>query len=313
MNTDHLKYLIEISKSTSLQQASEKLFVSPQALSKAMANLESELGMPLLIRSSNGVSLTVNGQWLVELTSKYLAAIEERQINYLHYLHNIDQLPEGDLNIVVNQCGIDSNNIYSFITQLDHDTPALTIHVLSKSQATFIDQLKKEKAHLGLSYRIKYNQNYINDFDPSLLWIPLQTSHLYLMASKKLFPRPPKSISLKKALQYPLCCFNLENEIWQNLLDKLLCTNPDCPNITHWGIFQSQIENGYYATLTTLPENAFSPINAVPNTVLIEIRDDIQVIFGYLRPTNDLSLTTNATFFIRQLEEYFCEQRRKNK
>lgn len=68
MNTDHLKYLIEISKSSSLQQASEKLFVSPQALSKAMANLESELGMPLLVRSYNGVRLTVNGWWLVELS-----------------------------------------------------------------------------------------------------------------------------------------------------------------------------------------------------------------------------------------------------
>lgn len=79
MNTDHLKYLIEIGKTTSLQQASEQLFISPQALGKAMANLERELGMPLLIRSNSGVSLTINGQWLINLANQFLSEIENRK------------------------------------------------------------------------------------------------------------------------------------------------------------------------------------------------------------------------------------------
>lgn len=308
MNTDHLKYLIEISKSSSLQQASEKLFVSPQALSKAMANLESELGMPLLVRSYNGVRLTVNGWWLVELSSKYLDAIEERQENYLKNLHKLDQTPEGKLNIAVNHCGMDTNPIYSFISQLASTTPSLTINIHDASYTAFMEQLKNKESNIGLSYRIKYHQSYVNDFDPTLLWIPLQTTPLYLMASKKLIPNPPKSISLKKALQYPLCCFELETAIWQNTIDKLFHSEAECPVINHWGIFQSHIENGYYTTLTTIPKNTTQPVNAAPNTSLIEIRDDIQVVFGYFRPTNDLDLTANATFFIRQLEEYLREQ-----
>lgn len=304
MNTDHLKYLIEISKSSSLQQASEKLFVSPQALSKAMANLESELGLPLLVRSYSGVNLTVNGWWLVELSKKYLSAIEERQDSYLKYLHKIDQIPEGELNIAVADCGLDTSPIYTFIAQLAHNTPTLAVHIRNFAQSAVIAQLKNGEADIGLSYRIQYNQNYINDLDPSLLWIPFHSSTLYLMASKNLLPNPPKSISLKKALHYPLCQFGTDAESWKNIVNKLLPADADSPLLHHWGMFQAQIAEGYCATLTTIPEKATRPTNDVPNTTLIEIRDDIEVHFGYLRLSDDSALSLNATFFIRQLEDY---------
>ena len=74
MNTDHLKYLIAIGKTKSMSQASESLFITPQALSFAIRKLEEELGMPLLIRSSSGTELTENGQWLVNLSSHRLSS-----------------------------------------------------------------------------------------------------------------------------------------------------------------------------------------------------------------------------------------------
>ena len=86
MNTDHLKYLIAIGKTKSMSQASESLFITPQALSFAIRKLEEELGMPLLIRSSSGTELTENGQWLVNLSSQFFDNIAFRQEQYRVYL-----------------------------------------------------------------------------------------------------------------------------------------------------------------------------------------------------------------------------------
>lgn len=79
MNSDQLYYLIEISKSPSLNMASQKLHITPQALSTAIKKLEDELGFELLNRSFKGISLTGNGEWLVQEASLFLNKIEEKR------------------------------------------------------------------------------------------------------------------------------------------------------------------------------------------------------------------------------------------
>ncbi len=62
MRSEQLEYLIEISKNKSMNATSQKLHISPQALSIAMKTLEKELNMLLLDRTKQGVELTENGK-----------------------------------------------------------------------------------------------------------------------------------------------------------------------------------------------------------------------------------------------------------
>lgn len=57
----------------SFSAAAEKLFLTPSAVSKHIAALEEELGVPLFVRTSSGVSLTPQG----ELCVPYLTRIAE--------------------------------------------------------------------------------------------------------------------------------------------------------------------------------------------------------------------------------------------
>ena len=50
-----LKYFVTIVDACSLSKAAERLFVAQPSLSQQIANLESELGTQLLLRSSTGV------------------------------------------------------------------------------------------------------------------------------------------------------------------------------------------------------------------------------------------------------------------
>lgn len=61
MKIEQLKQLIETVKSGSLNQASKNLYLSRSSLSTSIKNLEEELGAPILIRHSKGVSLTPFG------------------------------------------------------------------------------------------------------------------------------------------------------------------------------------------------------------------------------------------------------------
>ena len=56
-----LRYFAQIVESGSLSKASRQLFVAQPALSQHIAKLESEVGKPLLNRSSRGVAPTENG------------------------------------------------------------------------------------------------------------------------------------------------------------------------------------------------------------------------------------------------------------
>lgn len=74
MHSDQLKYLIELSKSPSLNAASEKINISCTGLSHSINALEKELGTKLIIRTNKGSQLTKEGQTLVKLSSKFLDA-----------------------------------------------------------------------------------------------------------------------------------------------------------------------------------------------------------------------------------------------
>ena len=109
MNTNQLEYLIEISKHKSMSAASEKLHMSPQALSMSIKKLEEELGFPLLIRSFKGITLTSDGEWLVHEAESFLSKISERQ--QLHHKGLATPHHVGNLEIFINYSGINNNII----------------------------------------------------------------------------------------------------------------------------------------------------------------------------------------------------------
>jgi LysR family transcriptional regulator, regulatory protein for tcuABC len=61
MDMRQLRYFVQIVESGSLAKASRQLFIAQPALSQQMARLEQEVGKPLLVRSSRGVTATENG------------------------------------------------------------------------------------------------------------------------------------------------------------------------------------------------------------------------------------------------------------
>ena len=81
MEFRHIEYFIETCGYKSISQAAEALFISQQALSRCIGNMETELGCKLLKRNSRGICLTEEGQYFYNrfspIVQSYRSALSE--------------------------------------------------------------------------------------------------------------------------------------------------------------------------------------------------------------------------------------------
>ena len=79
LKTDQLRYFVTVAEEGQITRAAKKLYIAQPALSQAIAQLESELGLQLLERHAKGVRLTAAGEAFLE---KARAVVEtEREVS----------------------------------------------------------------------------------------------------------------------------------------------------------------------------------------------------------------------------------------
>ncbi len=83
MEYKQLKSFIVLCEELNFTRAAKRLFISQQALSKSIANLEQELGVNLFARTSHGVAITDAGLDLRQQAYEYLAC-HERILAHMH-------------------------------------------------------------------------------------------------------------------------------------------------------------------------------------------------------------------------------------
>ena len=66
MEFKHIEYFVEASKHRNFSKAARSLFISQQALSRCIGNLERELGCVLFVRTVKGIDLTGDGKYLYD-------------------------------------------------------------------------------------------------------------------------------------------------------------------------------------------------------------------------------------------------------
>jgi len=76
MDLKTMHYLVVLSKQKSINSASGQLFISQQALSKSIKNLEEELNVKILERNYQGIRLTEAGEIVIQFCENVLKAHE---------------------------------------------------------------------------------------------------------------------------------------------------------------------------------------------------------------------------------------------
>lgn len=77
MNILHMKYAVEVARSGSLSKAAEVLFIAQPNLSKAIRDLEAELGITIFERTAKGMIPTAQGQDFLRSAERILREIRD--------------------------------------------------------------------------------------------------------------------------------------------------------------------------------------------------------------------------------------------
>ncbi|WP_067179599.1 LysR family transcriptional regulator [Microtetraspora niveoalba] len=77
MNLQQLRYVVATAEHRTMTDAARSLYIAQPALSRAIRDLERELGMTLFARSGRGVVVTTQGRRVVKLAREALEAVHE--------------------------------------------------------------------------------------------------------------------------------------------------------------------------------------------------------------------------------------------
>ncbi len=149
MKFHQLRALIAVSETGSMHDACRALHVSQPAVSKALADLEIELSVPLLVRSPRGVTLTSYGQSLV----RHARAVEHELNNAREDIEVLRGSSGGTLTIgvtPVTALGPFAGVIRRFAIKF----PDIRIHVLELRPAQIEERLMDGTIDFALMSRI---------------------------------------------------------------------------------------------------------------------------------------------------------------
>lgn len=82
MNVLHMKYAVEVAKAGSVSKAADALFIAQPNLSRAIRELEADLGISIFDRSSKGMALTAEGEDFIRYARKILSQIDDLERMY---------------------------------------------------------------------------------------------------------------------------------------------------------------------------------------------------------------------------------------
>lgn len=266
MRIEQLEYFLEIAKTHSISLAAENLFVTQPTISDAMKKLETELDIPLLIRSKNGVYLTEAGEAILPAAQRALAEIQTITKTIAQFKNAAAKTLSGHLQIHA-ASAISLNVLPKALANFYSRYPQVTLTIIEKNGRD-IWQDEAEPFDLKLFTATDQELELLPVSDDETL-LPLWTDRFYAFVHKNIPLASQKSVTLKELCQYPLAAlayYNHDNSFLASIFGDNLNPHIVFRSSNREHIFQS-VSQGHsvyvgQSIAGKLPENIIAvPIN----------------------------------------------------
>ena len=188
MNLLHMKYAVEIAETNSINKAAEKLYVGQPTLSRAIKELESNLGITIFDRSARGMTLTPDGEVFIRY-----AKVALNQIDNLEKMFSEGKAGKKHFSISVPRASYICNAFAKFSCQLD-PTEDTEIFYQETNSMSVIKNILQQDYKLGIiRYASGYDRYYKSMLDEKNLHYELVTEFEYVLlmnAKSPLASRP---------------------------------------------------------------------------------------------------------------------------
>lgn len=173
MEFKHIEYFIETSRHKSISAAAQVLYISQQALSRCIANMESELGCKLFNRTVKGITLTEDGAYLYRVFSPQVEQFHKSLEEASAYFESRPiRLPFCCAPLIF-RC-LDPDLLFDF----QEKYPNITLELIELSDTECDAYVEADSSHFGL-LAIPENRH-----GERLPYTPVKTFPLYLFVHK---------------------------------------------------------------------------------------------------------------------------------
>lgn len=157
MNTQHLKYAIEVGKTGSITQAAENLYIGQPSLSKALKELEESLGITIFKRTSKGAVPTAQGERFLVYARDVL-----RQVDKMESLRRDDHLTAQLFHVCVPRVPYINEAVRQLIFEMDPQGE-MDIRVMQTGALKAIQQVADGVSELAvIRYPVRYERYFLD-------------------------------------------------------------------------------------------------------------------------------------------------------
>ena len=218
MNTDSLRYFLEIAECKSFTRAACNLFISQQGLSKSLAKLEDEVGAQLFQRKGKRIELTQPGQVMLPHAQEIIQ--KEEQLKHAMMCNNASQHNDSFENLSLYTMPYVSNSLFNLLEQDIHNNKFDSCSVFEINFPEVITALESDNSLALCNFcvddleLIKSNKN--------IEFIPLFMMNLVVLASRELVSPSIKEMPPHILAKLPLAHYNdpVLNKIVSHLFEK---------------------------------------------------------------------------------------------
>jgi len=187
MNLRQLRYFVQTVDAGNITRAAEQLHVAQPALGLQIRHLEEELGIPLLIRHSRGVSATGAGKLLYERSREILRLVESTRREMLAETTSMaESITLGLTPGLGNLFGA------HLMLRVRDDMENINLSVVEEMSFVLVDALERGEVHLALAYQVNDRPGISREalFDEELLFVSADMSTSEDISLEELLDRP---------------------------------------------------------------------------------------------------------------------------
>ncbi len=221
MTLQQLRYIITIVNCGSISEAAKQLYITQPSLSNAVKELEKEFGISIFIRTSKGISLSLDG---TEFLSYARQVLEQTDLMEQHYLNK--KPLKRICSISTQHYAFAVNAFVNLVARQKNEEYEFTLRETRTHE--IIEDVKNFRSELGILYINDFNRKVLEKLfkESGLSFQPLfeASPHVFISSAHPLSLHD--SVSLKDLEPYPFLAFEQGDKNSFYFSEEILSTAP---------------------------------------------------------------------------------------
>lgn len=197
-----LRYFLEVARTGSISEASERLHVATSAISRQIAKLEQDVGAPLFERRSRGMALSEAGEILVAYARR--SSLEAEQV--IADVHGVRALQRSTVKLASSE-GFARNFLPAAIATFREKHPGVRFRLNVTGPAAATQQVRDGTVDLAVTYSLAPEKGIKVEYS--------RQQRIYALMSDDHPLAQRDDIELAELLEYPLALMDASTTIRQ--------------------------------------------------------------------------------------------------